>query len=244
MHELDTQGEWQRLYERYHAMSDDELLDLAAGIDDLTEIAADVLRRELKNRRLEIAQPVGMPAGIVPPLRWWNPGQDEAKNDSEIRPEAVTLRLFYDAIEAGRACEFLEEQQVKFEMKDVSPPRSGMGGPYSPPAVALKLIVDRQDRERAMAILREKMGLFPLQEVAVADELVDDGSVGTAGMFARREDAEQVLRVLDDAHIWHRLVANPEGTVEDEDCYTLEVREVDLMRAGELVERAMNLREG
>ena len=51
------------------------------------------------------------------------------------------------------------------------------------------------------------------------------------------------MRALDEAHIWRRLVADPEGRVEDEDCYTLEVREVDLMRAGELVEKAMDLPE-
>ena len=87
------------------------------------------------------------------------------------------------------------------------------------------------------------MGLFPLPTVEGTDELMDDGFVGTVGTFARREDAGEVIRVLDDAHIWHRMVANPEGTVEDEDCYTLEVREIDLVRAGELVERAMNLPE-
>jgi hypothetical protein len=32
--------------------------------------------------------------------------------------------------------------------------------------------------------------------------------------------------------------------VEYEDAYTLEVKEVDLVRAGEVVERAMNLPEG
>ena len=240
-HELDTQGEWQRLYERYHAMSDGELLELAAGIDDLTDVAADVLRREMRDRRLEMEQPVALPAGIVPPLRWWNPGEDEAKNHGKTERGVVTLMVFYDAIEAGRACEFLEEQEVGFEMKDVSQPSDGVF--YSSPPVALELLVDKADRQRAMAILRGKMGSFPLQEVAVADELVDDGSVGTVGTFATREDAEEVARVLDEARVWHRLVANPEGSVEDEDCFTLEVREIDLVRAGELVERAMNLPE-
>jgi hypothetical protein len=109
--------------------------------------------------------------------------------------------------------------------------------------VALKLVVDAADRELAMAVLRVKMGLFPLPEVAVPDTLVDDGTLSTLGDFARREDAEEVARVLDDARIWHRIVANPEGSVEDENLFALEVREVDLMRAGELVEKAMHLPE-
>ena len=94
-----------------------------------------------------------------------------------------------------------------------------------------------------MAILRERMGLFPLQEVAVADALPDDGSVGTLGTFGHRADAEEVGRALDEARIWHRIVANPEGTVENENCYTLEVREIDLARAGGVVEKVLNLPE-
>ena len=49
-HELDSQGEWQRLVERYRAMSDGELLQLAAGIGDLTETAAEVLRGEMQEQ--------------------------------------------------------------------------------------------------------------------------------------------------------------------------------------------------
>ena len=117
MHELDTQGQWQRLYERYHAMSDEELLQLAAGTEDLTDVAADVLRREMKERRLEVPQPVILPAGIAPPLRWWNPGEDEANDRSGSDPGLVTLMVFHDAIEAGRACEFLDEEEVDFQLR-------------------------------------------------------------------------------------------------------------------------------
>jgi len=243
MHELDTQGQWQRLYERYHAMSDEELLQLAAGIEDLTDVAADVLRREMKERRLEVPQPVILPAGIAPPLRWWNPGEDEANDRSGSDPGLVTLMVFHDAIEAGRACEFLDEQEVDFQLQDVSKPRSMLGALEMSPPVSLRLAVAVADRQRAMGILRAKMGLFPLQEVAEPDEAVDDGSVATAGTFARREDADEAMRALDEAHIWRRLVADPEGRVEDEDCYTLEVREVDLVRAGESIASAMKLPE-
>jgi len=55
---------------------------------------------------------------------------------------------------------------------------------------------------------------------------------------------EDVARVLEEAGIWNRIAANAEGKVEDEDCYTLEVKEVDLVRAGEMVERGLGLPEG
>ena len=51
------------------------------------------------------------------------------------------------------------------------------------------------------------------------------------------------MRALDNARIWHRIVADPEGTAENEDCYILEVREVDLVRAGDSIASAMKLPE-
>jgi len=235
-HELDSQAEWQRLYERYHAMSDGELLELAAGIDDLTEVAADVLRREMRDRRLQVEAPAAdAPAAST----WWNPGARKGGTN----PGETALMTFNDAIEAGRACEFLEQRAIDFRVEDVSRPQSGLRSFNSLPPVMLNLVVKREDRERAMVVLRETMGLFPLREVVVADAPVDDGTVATLGDFARREDAEGVGRVLDDARVWHRIVANPDGTAEDENAYSLEVREVDLMRAGELVEKAMDLPE-
>ncbi len=64
------------------------------------------------------------------------------------------------------------------------------------------------------------------------------------GQFARRADAEDVARVLDEAKIWNRITADPEGSAETEDAFLVEVREVDLVGAGELVEKALGLPEG
>jgi hypothetical protein len=88
------------------------------------------------------------------------------------------------------------------------------------------------------------MGLFPLQEVEEADELVDDGTLAALGFFGKRSDADDVAHALDEAKIWNRVVANPEGTVEDENAYSLEVREIDLAEAGDVVEKSMGLAEG
>ena len=45
-------GEWQRLTRLYAEKSDEELLELAAGVSDLTDTAQQVLRDELRKRRL------------------------------------------------------------------------------------------------------------------------------------------------------------------------------------------------
>jgi hypothetical protein len=233
--EMDSQGEWQRLVERYRAMSDGELLQLAAAIGDLTETAGDALRSQMRGRGLEIAAPESAgPAHAFKAVE--NAGTRKA-------PNGGALNTFYDAFDAGRACDCLEDEGVVFELRDVSAPSSGLGTFDGRPPVVLQLFVESADRERAMEILRKKMGLFPLQEVEVADESVDDGTVTTLGGFGHREDAEEVARILEEAGVWHRVVANPEGTEENEDRYTLEVREIDLMRAGEVVEAGLELPE-
>jgi hypothetical protein len=241
MNELEPHQEWQRLFDLYHAMSDDDLLDLGDAPEELTEIARDVLRGELSSRRLEPRQPIviaPVPQVIPAPI-----AKQLAPNKIERGHGEVWLVTFHDAIDAGFACEYLEKGEVEFEVRDISQPREGFYTFTHPPPVVLQLFVDKADEEGAKAILREKMGLFPLQEVAVADAPVDDGAVATLGDFGRRADAEEVAHVLEDAHVWHRIVTNPDGTMENEDCFTLEVKEIDVMRAGELVDKVLNLPE-
>jgi hypothetical protein len=156
----------------------------------------------------------------------------------------VVLATFHDAIAAGEACDLLEAEGMEIEVRDVAKEQGGGGSFYGGPPVALQVIVQQRDLRRAMAILREKMGLFPGQEVEVADEAIDDGTTTVLGAFGHRSDAEDVARVLEEAGIWNRIAANSEGRVEDEDCYSLEVKEVDLVRAGEVVERGLGLPEG
>jgi hypothetical protein len=176
-YEFDSQEARQRLIESYRAMSDDELLKLAAKPDDLTDFAADVLRGELRSRRLEPRQLVvsaPIPQVISAPI-----AKQLSPNKIERGHGEVWLITFHDAIDAGFACEFLEKANVEFEVRDVSQPREGVFTFTHHPFVALQLFVDKADEEGAKAILREKMGLFPLQEVAVADAPVDDGTIAT-----------------------------------------------------------------
>jgi hypothetical protein len=251
-----------RLQSLYGGMADGELLDLAAKPEDLTDAAREVLRGEMARRNLKAEAPEPLPTasrqwrtqeqareprpneGIPTAILGSGPTLDSARPEtSGVRAGESLLGRFHDAIEVGRACEFLEENEVPFHIEDVAQPRSGLRSFDSPPPVALNLIVDKAYRERAMAILRREMGLFPLQEVDEADAPVDDGTIGVLGSFGHRADAEDVAQILDKERIWHRIVADPEGTVEDENAFTLEVREVDLVRAGEVVEKAMGMPE-
>ena len=58
----DPTREWQRLTRLYNEMSDEELLDLAAGFSDLTELAQPILRDEMKRRGLGDPQQLTAPS--------------------------------------------------------------------------------------------------------------------------------------------------------------------------------------
>ena len=260
--ELDSEM-LRRLQESYGGMSDGELLELAAKPDDLTEVAREVLRGEMAARKLKVEAPPPesghrWASDASTQDRWSGPARpavvlgsapvlDTPRGEEEdwLKPGEAWLGVFHDAFEVDRACQLLEEDDVPFRLHDAldgSRPRRGTRA--DGPGVALNLIVSGADRERAKATLRKNMGLFPLQEVAEADPIVDDGTVSIVGTFGRRDDADMVAKALDEACIWHRVVANPEGSVANEDAWTLEVREVDLVRAGDEAVKAIRLPEG
>jgi hypothetical protein len=217
-------------------MSDGELLELAGTPDDLTDVALEVLRGEMTHRGLkpEAAEASGVTAHGLP----------KPEFGRKLPDGSVVLITLYDAMAAGNACDYLEADGIEVNVRDVSEKDAASGSFYGGPPVALQVIVPGADRARSVVILREKMGLFPLQEVEEADELVDDGTLTALGFFGKREDGEAVAQALEQARIWHRIVANAEGTAEDENAFSLEVREVDLVEAGEVVEKSMGLAEG
>jgi ribosomal protein L37AE/L43A len=59
--------EWQRLTETYSTMYDDELLQLAADSDDLTEQARQVLSDEMRKRGLDLSRAAGAPRYTTDP---------------------------------------------------------------------------------------------------------------------------------------------------------------------------------
>jgi hypothetical protein len=259
--ELGSGAEMRRLGELYRAMSDGELLRLAERPDDLTDAAQGVLRGEMASRGLKAGvEPVA--AGFTVEANRFAADGTFARDENSIftqqapdlRPESVakglakglaSLMVFHDAIAAGTACDLLEAKGFEIEVRDVAAARGG-GSAYGGPPVALQVIVQQHELQRAMDLLQEKMGLFPKQEVEESDntdESVDDGSTVVLGNFGHRADADEVARVLAEAGVWHRVAANAEGTIENDDCFTLEVKEIDLASAGEIVEQAMNLPE-
>jgi hypothetical protein len=111
----DPTREWQRLTRLYGEMSDEEVIELAAGFGDLTELAQPILRDEMKRRALgdpqeqKAASPQTSPApgrvgfasegGSI--LGGWSntvteengDSSDEAEQDEENAPHEYTWKM-------------------------------------------------------------------------------------------------------------------------------------------------------
>jgi len=232
--ELDSEM-LRRLQEQYGEMSDGELLGLAAKPDELTDLALEVLRGEIGRRGIKLV--------IETPIADEFPGPvDDVPGVKPMPDGSVPLTTFNDAITAREACRYLEEDGLEIDVRDLSAATRG-GSFYGGPPVALQVVVRSGDAERARRLLQEKMGLFPVVE-AQGDDAPEDDALLTLATFGHRQDADGVGRVLDEAGIWHRVTANPDGSVETEDAFDVEVKQVDQPRALEIVEKAMGISEG
>jgi hypothetical protein len=307
-HEVDPHTEWQRLYELYHAMPDADLLELAEKLDDLTEIARDVLGREVESRGIqsvpvrEVAESSPSSSkGIIPGLVWLDSYNDainarsacehldaagiafEIKDyarprwglraeggpavDLQLYVEAVDkakamtvlhdamgrfpgpemeyaqakkmvlLNDFFDALDAGRACDFLGDAGIGFEIEDLSIRENWPGHDFGSSSILMKVFVQKRTLEAAQGVLRLRMGLFPLQEVVVADEPFDDGTLQTLGEFGTRKEAEVIVRIISGEGLWAKLSDRSDEFKPEELPFEIEVREIDLGKAIAAVER-------
>src|SRR5665213_636257 len=229
-YELDSEIR-SRLVRHYQQVSDRELLDAAVDAEDLTPMAQEVVRAELSSRGLENAwadpkndhssRPIS--SELPEPFHEsWRDSLPKLQPAAPLEPGKTALITLYDAIEAGKACAFLEDGEITIELRDVSQTQ-GRGSDWGGPPIALQIIVDRREHDRAVQLLREKMGLFPIEEIAEPDAIEDDGTVATVGQFGKRSDAEEVARVLSDAKIWNRITADPNGSPQTEDAFLVEV---------------------
>src|ERR1035438_8581951 len=97
--QADPMAEWQRLTQLYREMGDGELEELDAGKDDLTNVAKQVLRDEMKKRRLDEPRGPGTEPnrpGSFGASRWGTgidaAGGEEAAEEGE-RPGEYTWKL-------------------------------------------------------------------------------------------------------------------------------------------------------
>jgi hypothetical protein len=187
--------EWQRLAALYREMGDIELRELAAGIDDLTEVAQQVLRDELKKRKL---------TETPPPFenRAARDISDDADGDSgEGAPERVGLE------EAGGAHEYTwktplcecdtskEAWQLVLALRQagidswVEKPQSAAAYPR------VTVAADQLDQAR-------KVASRPVPQ-EIIDELSEEAPVYELPSCPRCGAADPILENVEPSNSWH-----------------------------------------
>ena len=93
---MNNEQEWRRLQDLYAALSDGELLNLAAGKSELTEIAQQAIDAEMDKRGLEVPVEETVEAVSTP---------DES--DAPLDPSLVELITFQVPMDADTAMRLL-----------------------------------------------------------------------------------------------------------------------------------------
>jgi hypothetical protein len=153
--EIDRVAEWQRLTEHYREMYDDELRNLAAEIADLTEVAQQVLRDEMKRRRLceprEASQDAKSPTRIPAPGRDSSfdlPNGEGAAEESDLPVEFTWKTLLCE-------CETSEEAWQIYQVLKRAGIESWIESPGSKFSASTPRVVvaaDQLDQAREIAV--------------------------------------------------------------------------------------------
>jgi hypothetical protein len=135
----DPVEEWHRLSALYSEMSDVELVELRDAFDDLTDVAQDVLRDELKKRQLWEVKSSAEPSAD-------EQVQDAGPSSSEHLRLGVTVGTYDTTNEAKLAGYVLELAGIEAVVADAS-------GSFDLPIPVVR--VAPEDAERAAALLAQ-----------------------------------------------------------------------------------------
>lgn len=156
-------------------------------------------------------------------------------DDSE---EWIDLNTFFDALEAGKACGYLEQAAIPFAVEDLGQRRQGVDR-FEGPAIWLDVRVRKEDFERAKECLRSSMHLFPLQEEGLEEyQAIDDEDVfAEAAACEQQVDAEAVRDALLAENIWSKISVIADDADPTALTYAVEVHGRDVEKAVAVVDR-------
>ncbi|MGA9072422.1 MAG: DUF2007 domain-containing protein, partial [Terracidiphilus sp.] len=84
----DPVEEWRRLSQHYREMSDEELYELESEIAGLTETAQQVLREEMRTRKLEVPRKVEPESSVAPSAaRRWELVREASEDEEEVQQD-------------------------------------------------------------------------------------------------------------------------------------------------------------
>lgn len=230
---MSLDGQLEKLSALYEEKSDGELLDLYEQRDGLTELAQQALAGVMRDRRLGV--PVGTASQEAASPSTGEPAEDTLAEDE------VPAYLFHDAFEAREAIRTMTEAGIPHRMLDwhvVNPEMK-----IAQTGVDLGLVVTRPNMQRTVAVLKQKLGLFPEPETlsghAQETDPLSDALV-VLSMFDRREAliAAQALGEVGMTYLW-RDGRDHAGELPDEETVAIEVRAADVERATGVVEDAL-----
>ena len=217
------------LIKLYNEKTNDELLQLHANRDDLTEVAQNALAHVMADRKLET------PAETAAPLI--DPEQPES---AELQPDEIGLWSFDDMFQAQSAIQLFDLDRLWYRIIHHTHQNLAMGG-----RTYLNLVVKEEDYAAACKLLREKMGLFPAPEVEAPDAIASplDNLVGIYLFDSETELAEglavaQALGKAGVSFLWHDGRDSPEG-LADAMTISIEVRQPNAERAAAVVESCL-----
>jgi hypothetical protein len=240
---LETDAQWKRLCELYADKGDEELLEMDARREDLTEVAQQALAHVMEERGLAADG-----AGTVEPEG--SAAVDAGQADElGLMPGEVVVCVFDDAFRAQEAVRVVTEAGISCRVMDLNAvrPRQTMDGAY---LINLGMIVAGSARVRAARVLSQELK-FPEPEgadgaaEAVAEPLGPVEDLGLLSMFSRAEGL-LAARALGEAGISYVWRDGKDGTQElpDEDTVAIEVGGAQMEEALKAVEAVVGPLEG
>ncbi len=217
-----------RLTTLYRDLSDSELLTLHDDASNLTDEAQQALRSEIASRRLQITSP----AVATPPAEYVPDLVTNLHDDG-----LVSLITFYNGTDLALACDHLAHADIELSVHptpatDITP-------------TTYQIRVQAAQRPNAELVLRDTMGLFPLQEAAGSytegTGYIDDGDMVILGEFQDVAEANQTATLLSNAGIDYRLTPPDDDGEHDDPGYSIEVHAADLDRGLQVVAKGLGL---
>jgi hypothetical protein len=161
----------------------------------------------------------------------------------DVSADLVCLNTFFDALDARRACEFLEGDGIGFEVRNHSVRVQGVNRFHEGPGIVMEIFVNADDVQRAQSCLRRTMQLFPEPEIDLeSSEAADDDDVlSEAFVCDTVADAQQAIEALHDAGI--RGSFRKDLDSDDDQTYIVEVKGRYIEKAIEVINRWLSLKK-
>lgn len=155
----DQASEYLQLSKRYSAMYEEELLQLAGQFDDLTDVAQQALRDELKLRKLDTPQP-----GVDTPTPGHDGDNAEVSTEWDMAPDGDILLGKFSTT---------EEAAISYWALELAGIHSRIVTPTGGPNLAPRLQVSPEDAGRAQQVLAQPISAEVMEQYESAKETGD-----------------------------------------------------------------------